>query len=187
MENLLRTFRDIGSLSPENEKLLLSTIERVEYPSKTILLEEGNVCNNLYFVEKGLIRIYLYKDGKDVTCWIGPENEFVGAIGSFFTREPSNKWIETLEPCVLWKFEYAKLEELFSSSRELEKIGRLFSNQGILLLDKRLDNIHFNTAAERYEIFINTHPDILQRVPLSMIASYLGMSQETLSRIRAGK
>ena len=98
MENLLRTFRDIGNLSPENEKLLLGTIERVEYPAKTILLEEGKVCNNLYFVEKGITRIYCFKDGKDVTCWIGPENEFVGAIGSFFTRGPSNKWIETLEP-----------------------------------------------------------------------------------------
>ncbi len=187
MENLLKTFRDIGGLSPENEKLLLDTIERVEYPSKTILLEEGKVCNSLYFVEKGLTRIYLYKDGKDVTCWIGPENEFIGAIGSFFTREPSNKWIETLEPCVLWKFDYVQLEKLFSTSRELEKIGRLFSNQGILLLDKRLDNIHFNTAAERYEMFIKNHPDILQRVPLSMVASYLGMTQETLSRIRAQK
>lgn len=187
MQNLLESFRNLGNLSPENEKLLLATIERVEYPSKTILLEEGKVCNKLYFVEKGLTRIYLYKDGKDVTCWIGPENEFIGAIGSFFTREPSNKWIETIESCVLWEFEYNKLEKLFSSSRELEKIGRLFSNQGILLLDKRLDIIHFNTAAERYEIFIKSHADILQRVPLSMIASYLGMSQETLSRIRAQK
>ena len=99
-------------------------------------------------------------------------------------REPSNKMVETIEACILWKFEFARLEELFSTNQELEKLGRLFSNYGISLMEKRFDNLHFNSAKERYSILLKQQPEILQRVPLGMIASYLGITQETLSRIR---
>lgn len=187
MQNLLETFRSIGNLSPENEILLLNAIKKVEVPAKTILHEAGKICDSIYFVEKGIARTFYYKNGKDITYWIAPENEFVGAMASFFSREPSNKWVETIQDCVLWKFEHSRLEELFSSSHDLEKVARLFANHGISLLEKRFDAVHFNTAQERYEILIAEQPNILQRVPLGMVASFLGITQETLSRVRAKK
>jgi CRP-like cAMP-binding protein len=84
MQNLLETFRSIGNLSPENEILLLNAIKKVEVPAKTILHEAGKICDSIYFVEKGIARTFYYKNGKDITYWIAPENEFVGAMASFF-------------------------------------------------------------------------------------------------------
>ncbi len=187
MQNLLQKFREIGNLSPENEHKLFSAIERVEYPAKTNLQETGKVCDSIYFVEKGIARTYYYKNGKDITYWIVPENEFVGAMGSYFTRKPSNKLVETLEPCVLWRFEYERLEKLYAENHALERVARLFANYGIGLMEKRADSLHFNTAKERYDILTAQHPDILKRVPLGIVASFLGITQETLSRIRSGK
>lgn len=184
MQNLLTKFREIGKLTKENEAVLLNALERIECPAKTNLQEVGKVCNSIYFVEKGIARTYYYKDGKDITYWIVAENDFLGAMGSFFMREPSNKLVETIEPCVLWKFEYHKLEALFAVNQEIERTARLFANYGIGLLEKRADSLHFNTAKERYDLLVKEQPEVLKRVPLGMIASFLGITQETLSRIR---
>ena len=162
----------------------MASIERKSFPAKTLLQDQNKISDKIYFVEKGIARTYYYKDGKDITYWIAIENDFVGSMSSFFMRRPSNKIVETIENCVLWEFEFQKLEKLFGSSEELSKAGRLFANYGISLMEERFDNLHFNTAKERFKIFLDKQPEILQRVPLGMIASYLGMTQETLSRIR---
>lgn len=187
MQNLIETFRKIGSLSQENEMALLNAIKQVEYKPKTVLQEQDKICNKIFFVEKGIARTYYFKDGKDITYWIALENDFVGSMSSFFMREPSNKIVETIESCILWEFEYQKLDDLFSTNQELEKVGRLFSNYGISLMEKRFDSLHFHTAKERYDALVKQQPEIIQRTPLGMIASYLGITQETLSRIRTQK
>jgi len=187
LKKLLETFKHIGKLKPTNEHELLSSIKRIEKPAKSLLQEQDCICNKIYFIESGIARTFYYKDGKDITYWIGLEDDFIGSMSSFFMREQSNKMVETIEDCVLWEFEYHSLETLFSSSLELQKVGRLFANYGISLMEKRFDNLHFNTAKERYDILLFKQPEILQRVPLGMIASYLGITQETLSRIRKQK
>jgi CRP-like cAMP-binding protein len=184
MQNIIETFRRIGNLSTENERHLLNSVESREYLPKTILQEEGKTSSKIYFVEKGIARTYYYKNGKDITYWIATENDFVGSMASFFMRTSSNKFVETLENCILWEFEYSKLEKLFSLNQEWERTGRLFATYGLSLMEKRFDDLHFNSAKERYDILINKQPEIIQRVPLGMIASYLGITQETLSRIR---
>jgi CRP-like cAMP-binding protein len=184
MQKLLDVFRGIGQLKPAEEKTFLSAIQKKEYLPKVLLQDHDKISDKIYFVEQGLARTYYYKDGKDVTYWLAPEGEFVGSMGSFFMREPSNKIVETLEPCMLWEFEYFTLEKLFLSSNEFARIGRQFAYYGISLMEKRLDSLHFNSAKERYLILINERPEILQRVSLGIIASYLGVTQETLSRIR---
>jgi CRP-like cAMP-binding protein len=184
MQNLIETFRRIGHLKPENEKALLDSIEKKTYPAKTLLQDQNKISNKIYFVEKGIARTYYYKDGKDITYWIAAENDFVGSMSSFFMRIPSNKIVETIENCILWEFEFDRLENLFASNEQLGKTGRLFANYGISLMEERFDNLHFNTAKERYQVLLEKQPKILQRAPLGMIASYLGITQETLSRIR---
>lgn len=185
MKNLLEVFKKIGHISLENQKELLNAISRKEIPAKTILQKQNKICDKIYFVEQGIARTFYYKDGKDITYWIAIENDFIGSMSSYFMREPSNKLVETIEDCVLWEFEYHKLESLFSANKELGNVGRLFSNYGISLMEERFDNLHFNTAKERYGILIKKQPEIVNRIPLGMIASYLGITQETLSRIRA--
>jgi len=187
MNQLLEIFRRVGKLSPKNEGDLLNATRRIELAPRTQLLDTNQVCSKIYFVEKGIARTFYYKDGKDITYWIAVENDFVGSMSSYFNQLPSNKLVETVEQCVLWEFEHSKLESLFTSSPEMGELGRLFSNYGISLMEKRFDNLHFYSAKERYEILLNSQPQIIQRVPLGMIASYLGIAQETLSRIRTGK
>lgn len=187
MNQLIEIFKKFGALSNEEEQLIFNTVQQIEVAPKTILQNQYKVCSTIYFVEKGIARTFYYKDGKDITYWIALENDFVGSMSSFFLQEPSDKLVETIEPCVLWAFEYQKLETLFSTNQKFEKLGRLFSNYGISLLEQRFDNIHFNTAKQRYDILIEQQPELLLRIPLGMIASYLGITQETLSRIRNSK
>lgn len=184
MNKLVEAFGEMVQLSKEAEHAFMDIIVRKEIKKKKLLTVEGKICNHIYFIEKGMARTFYYKDGKDITYWIAAENEFVGAMGSFFSRTPSNKLVETLEDCLLWVFDYNELERLYASSWELEKMGRALANYGITLLEKKFDDSHFMTAKERYDLLIDKHPHLLQRVPLGIIASYLGITQETLSRIR---
>lgn len=184
MSRLLDTFENMGKLSDKSKQALLGSIRKVQYPSKTLLTQQGKIADKIYFIEKGIARTFYIKDGKDITYWIALENDFVGSMSSFFMRKPSDKMVQTLEECELWEFDYYKLDTLYSSDPELERSGRLFANYAISLLEKRFDNLHFNSAKERYDILINQQPEIIQRVSLGVIASYLGITQETLSRIR---
>lgn len=185
INKLLEAFGDMARLSPKAEKAFLSVLEKRQVAKKELLQTEGAICSDVYFIEKGIARTFYYRDGKDITYWIAAENEFVGAMGSFFSRKPSNKRVETLEDCILWVFNYYKLEKLYASSHELEHMGRAFSDYGITLLEEKFDNSHFLSARQRYAILLEKNPNVLQRVPLGMIASYLGVTQETLSRIRS--
>lgn len=185
VSRILKGFGDVARLSPESEEAFLNTVEKRQIEKKQLLQAEGTVCNDVYFIEKGIARTFYYRDGKDITYWLAAENEFVGAMGSFFSRKPSNKQVETLEDCILWVFNYHKLEKLCASAHEFEHMGRAFANYGITLLEEKFDNSHFLSARQRYAILLEKNPTVLTRVPLGMIASYLGVTQETLSRIRS--
>jgi CRP-like cAMP-binding protein len=187
IQKLIESFGAMAHLPPEAEKALVSIIEKREVRKKTILLSEGKISNELYFIEKGVARAYYYKSGKEATFWIAAENEFVASFASFFSRTPSTKYIETLEDSVLWIFDHDKLEKLYSGSKELERMGRLFTSYGMAILEQKFDNFHSQTAKEKYDLLTSQHPNILQRVSLGIIASYLGITQETLSRIRGQK
>lgn len=185
IKKLVESFGEMAQLSAEAESALLGIIEKRTVKKKELLLSEGKVCDQIYFVEKGIARAFYYKDGREITFWIAAENEFVGSLASFFSRTRSNKYVETLEDCTLWVFDYKKLEELYSSSKELERMGRLFTSYGITILEKKFDDFHSLSAKERYDLLTTKYPEILQRVSLGIVASYLGISQETLSRIRS--
>jgi CRP-like cAMP-binding protein len=185
MNQLFEAFSDFIKLSPETADAFLATIIKKKVRKKTLVQESGGDCNYVYFIEKGIARTFYYKDGKDITYWIAAENEFIGSLGSFFSRTPGNKYVEVLEDSILWEFSHAKLEALYASSKEMERVGRLFAQYGISLLEKRIDDVHALSAKERYELLLAKHPQIIQRVPMGIIASYLGVTSETLSRIRA--
>lgn len=184
MQNILNVFNKIGGLSLENEKILLNTIQKKRFPSKSILQKQGRISDKIYIVESGLVRTFYYKDGKDITYSIATQNDFAGSMSSFFMQKPSNKIVEVLEESELWELEYTKLESLFEANQELSRLGRIFANYGISIMEKRFDDMMFYTAKERYDILIKDRPEVIQHVPLGMIASYLGITQETLSRIR---
>jgi CRP-like cAMP-binding protein len=160
-------------------------LKRLELPKGYVLQKQNTICNHTWFIEKGLTRTYYLKNGKDVTDWISPERSFACSILSFLTRQPDRRIIELLEPSVIWALHFDDLEALYAKYHDVENLGRHLVGFGLVQVQQRFDDLHFSTAAQRYKTLLDTHPDYIKRIPLGILASYLGMTQETLSRIRA--
>jgi CRP-like cAMP-binding protein len=185
MECFFKTVSNISPLLPATEQAVAEVLHRLELPAGHLLVRQNTVCDCLYFIESGLTRTFYYKHEKDVTDWISAENSFAVSILSFILRQPDRRMIELLEPSVLWALHYSDFEYLCERYQDFERLGRHLAALGLVQLQKKFDDAHFATALERYRLFMQTNPSLLQRVPLGMIASYLGITQETLSRIRA--
>ena len=183
--NFFKTVSQFVSLSAESTQALGAVLTRAELRKGHVLIKQDTVCNYLYFIESGLTRTYYLKDGKDVTDWISAENSFACSIISFLTRKPDRRIVELLEPSTVYGMHHDDLEMLYQKYHDIERLGRLLISSGLLQMQQKFDDLHFATATERYHTLMQTNPSFILRVPLGMIASYLGITQETLSRIRS--
>lgn len=172
-------------LSAEGRDGLSAILKPMEFPKGHMLVKQHSICQYIFFIERGLTRTFYYKDDKDVTDWLSAENMFACSIISFLTRKPDRRGIELLEDSMLWGLHHDDLEKLYQRHHDVERWGRLLVNQGLIQLQQRFDDLHFATAAQRYQTLMDTNATFIQRAPLGIIASYLGITQETLSRIRA--
>lgn len=164
---------------------LRKALQETVLPRGAYLATEGSVCGHVYFLERGSLRGYYNVDGKEITHWFAFENHFVTSFFSFVTRQPGMENIQLLEETTLWALSYDSLQSLYTRHAEIERLGRIMHERYYVMLEERFMANHFKEARERYEWLVTNHPHILQRVPLGYIASYLNMSPETLSRIRA--
>jgi CRP-like cAMP-binding protein len=187
MDNFINYLHTISKLSDDTKSDLENCLETFNFPKNHALLKQGQICNYLYFVDNGLLRLFYYRDGKDITDYFATKQNIIGGIDSFFSRKPSEKIIETLEPCKLIAISFNNLEKLYQKHHDLERIGRVLSVGAFLSMQERLFAIQFHPAKQRYQELLTNNPDILQRVSLGHIASYLGITQVTLSRIRSQK
>jgi CRP/FNR family transcriptional regulator, anaerobic regulatory protein len=187
MDSFINYLDTISKLSDSTKSDLVNCLTTFEFAKTQTILKQGQVCNYLYFVDKGLLRLFYYRDGKDITDYFATEQNIIGGIDSFFSRKPSDKIIETLEPCILIAISHDNLEELYQKHHDLERVGRILSIGAFLSMQNRLFALQFHPAKQRYQNLLESTPDILQRVPLGHIASYLGITQVTLSRIRSQK
>jgi CRP-like cAMP-binding protein len=183
--NVVEYINSFVPLSDEAAGELLAKARTRDLPKHYLLHQEGEVCNRTFYVEKGLVRwYYINKDGKDITDSFGLEHSFVTAFDSFFQRRPSRYFIELLEDSTIASITYDDLEEMFEKFPEIQKLSRLILIQ---VLEQVLDKnaaLQFHNAQERYQFITEKHPDLLQRASLGHIASFLGITPETLSRIR---
>lgn len=173
------------SISPELEKTLVANTTKLKVVKNTDLVGINERSDHLYFIEKGLIRGYYFYNGKEITNWFAQEEEFATCFYAFVANKPSFECIETLEDCELISIPLKTLQNLYLNFPETERIGRIITENYYIKLEERVLNIQFKTAKERYQKLIIKKPSLLQRVSLGQIASYLGITQETLSRIRA--
>lgn len=194
MENPLNKENIIENISQTYTKLTDTSISDFLKVSKiftldksTLLVKEGQNANKIYFIAKGLARAYYLKDGKEITDWFAFENDFISSIASFFEDIPSPHFIELLEPTTLLEINRKDVFELSDKHHDFERLGRVVTTKTMLTLRKRIISLQFETAQQKYENLINNRPDIIQRVALTHVASYLGITLETLSRIRNQK
>lgn len=171
--------------SPDELNDIRSHFEKEYVQKNQLLLQEGQVCNKLYFVEQGIGRsYYLKKEGKEVTQWFFGDGNFMSSVDSFFRESPSFYYVEILEDSILHSISKVEMDLLLAKYHKMEKFIRLLSIEMFAKIIHKLNAVQFQTAKERYDYMLSEFPDISHRVPLGYIASYLGMTQETLSRIR---
>jgi len=173
---------------PENSwALLADCATELALKRKEFLLSEAQVCNAIFFINTGLCRSFYNRDGREVNTGFHFEQEFVTNIKSLRSSGGSEYSIQALEPCSIIMLEKTKLLEAYKRSREIETFGRLVLESLSAQQQEHADGFKLSTAEQRFDHLISTRPDFLQRVSLTQAASYLGISRETLTRLRAKK
>lgn len=175
----------VNSLSMETKFAFFSILERKEYPKGAVLSLPEKVCDDVYVIEKGLLCTTMLVDGKEIGSGFFGEGGIGGDIISFLTRQPSKRTTKLLEPSILWVINYTALENFYKQYPESERIARLLYNYVIIVQQQRIEDLVSETAQVRYQKLVERFPDLISRLPLNLVATYLGITQETLSRIRA--
>lgn len=184
MNSLIEHIRQYCQLDNAAMKSLGDALQKVALPKGSFLITEGKICHQVYFLEQGCLRGFYNLDGKEITYWFAFENSFVTSFFSFISRKPGMENIQGIEDCTLWAISYEQLQQLYDQHKDIERLGRIMNERYYVMLEERFVRNHFKEARERYENLLLHSPHILQRVPLGYVASYLGITQETLSRIR---
>ena len=184
MDEFIAYIKQYINLSIEAEKDILNLVLIEKAPKGHILLKEGKTCERLYFITEGTLRTFHYQNGKDITYWIYSENTMITSWHSYILRKPASEYIETTEDSILVSLSYNQWQELYLKHPKLERFGRLILEEQMAMLDDFFKGYYFLTAKEKYELLTTAFPSITQRANLGHIASMLGISQETLSRIR---
>lgn len=172
-------------LPQESLELLKQSLELVDYPKGHHILEIGNVERDVYFIAKGIVRAYTLVDGKEVTFWIGKEGATIVSMMGYVKNAPGYETMELMEDSTLYVIKRNALTRLFSEDIHIANWGRRFAETELLDAELRVITLLLATASERYREFLDNQSDLLQRLPLNCIASYLGITQVSLSRIRA--
>ena len=155
-----------------------------KYKKHDIIHESGTVCSDFYMVNSGIARVFYFKEDKEITVHFASEQESFCAIDSLIQRTKSKYNIEALEDLEVFAININELNILFEKEPKYEHFGRLFLQQIYVELVERIDDLQLHTTKERYDILLAKRPHLFKRVASKHIASFLGMSAETFSRIR---
>lgn len=184
---LLAHFEKYISLSEELRKELLVRVHFKTFKKGELVHDADMICTESYFIQKGLLRTYFLKEGKEVSEYFSEEGEWVNSPRSFMQRKVDIYYIDAIENTEVFSLNVNDLVYLFDNFPEMERYARLSMGTVFGHLMERITSLRFTTAREKYIHFCETYKDIYHRIPLGMVASYLGITQETLSRIRAEK
>lgn len=184
MEQLFTYFRKFNSLSKEAEEAIAEISNSITIKKNTDLQSIGYTCKTIYFIKKGVARIYYLKDGIDITENFFFENDIIARVESLLTGNPSRKAIQILEDAAIISINANALFQLYDRFPQIERLFRKIFEAAYVDTVNRIEGMQFHTAEERYKALLNEAPDVLKRVPLKYVASYLGITQVSLSRIR---
>lgn len=167
----------------------LDELERILVPMKfnkgETILAMGDVCKNIYYLDKGLIRQYYIKHGKEITEHLGQDHSIFMCIESLFKEEPTKLAVQALENSFIYALPKARLERVALHNVNIQILYRKILEESLIISQVRADLVRFETAHDRYSRLCKLHPQVVLRAPLVYVASYLQMTPETLSRVRA--
>lgn len=182
--DILDHFDHVHRLSTSARRALAGVLTRHSYTKNEWIQPPGSRCSMVYFVQTGAARIFYYKDGNDITEHFAFENELIVRAESLFTGQPTMKGIEALDDTTLIGIEATALDALYDRHHDIERLFRLLLEREHVHTLRRIESLQFQSATERYLDLLRT-TDLVQKIPLKHIASYLGITQVSLSRIRA--
>jgi CRP/FNR family transcriptional regulator, anaerobic regulatory protein len=187
-KTLLTYIKSTVSLSTQAEEKISTIFRRHEFPKGHLLFRQGETCHHIFFIGKGLARVYYITDsGKEITAWFFAENTFLTAHDSFYQKKPARNYCELLEDSVVYSLSFSDMEEMLKENHEMAKFAFHTVYELAKKLTEFINGIKFQSAEDRYNALMQNYPNIFQRAKLGHIASFLGITQETLSRIRSGK
>ena len=192
MPNLSLTTRDVArelarrysTMTHEELDILESVLVPMKYAKGEKILNEGDTCEHIYWIVKGLVRQYYFKNGKELTEYMATENTIMMSIESLFMEKPSMQVIQALEPTIVYVLPKKELEAVAMRSVNIQILYRKILEESLIISQQRADMLRFESAQDRYQKLVKSSPQLVLRAPLVYIASYLQMTPETLSRVR---
>lgn len=180
----IRVFRQFTDFSDSELEIIMPYFEAKKFRKKATILDIGKVSNEVFYLVKGCIRLYCLKGGEELSTYFFTENMFAGSYDSFLSQKPSKVAIETLEESEVLVLTYKNLEKLYAIFPRMNELIRKAIEYRFILLHDLFISYLLNSPEERYLTLLNERPELLQRVPQHQIASYLGVTPVSLSRIR---
>ena len=175
----------ISPLSSQSIQLIAGKMQLIQLPKNTTLIDADKVEKKLYFIKKGIVRAYIIDDGKEITFWFGKEGDLILSMRSYVENKISYETIELMEDCELYEIKSSDLQLFYATNLEIANWGRKLAEIELIKTEERFISRQLGTAIDRYKKLLEENPSLINRVQLGYIASYLGISQVTLSRIRA--
>lgn len=183
--NIDQIIDSIYQLPDGSRSTLKKNITEVRYPKGHMLFRADKIEPNVYFIKKGIVRAYIDLEDNEITYWFGKEGQTVISMKSYVESRKGYENIELLEDGEFYELKTKDLQKLFNEDIHIANWGRKFAEQELVIMEERFISRQFRTATERYKELLKDEPDLIQRVQLGHIASYLGITQVSLSRIRA--
>ena len=178
--------RKYSTMTYDELDVLESLLVPIKYGKGEKILQEGEVCRNISYIEKGLVRQFYFKNGKEVTEHLGVDHSIFMCIESLFKEEPTRLQVEALEPTLVYALPKTKLEAAAMRNVNIQMLYRKILEESLIQSQIHADLVRFESAPNRYKRLCDLSPQVVLRAPLTYIANYLQMTPETLSRIRSG-
>lgn len=193
MKDLVNDSRDIArelarkysTMTHDELDVLESILVPMKFAKGQMILSEGEICKHVYYIERGLIRQFYFKNGKQITEHLGEDRSIFMCIESFFREEPTKLQVEAIEPTWVYALPKQKLEQVALHNVNIQILYRKILEESLITSQVHADLVRFETAQARYKRMCKLSPQVILRAPLVYIASYLQMTPETLSRVRS--
>lgn len=184
INNLLNNIQRLVTLTEGEKQTVQSLFKEKTYKKGDFFLADGQICKQVGFVSRGLMRYYINHDGEEKTYAFSQENQYVCNYESFLPQSPSSKIIQALEDSDVFVISYSDLQLLYANVHEGERYGRIAIEAVFLQMLRDINSFYTETPEVRYERFLSSHPDLQQRISQYHIASFVGVKPQSLSRIR---